>query len=471
MAQALGRIGRGGRWPGLVVVALLALTAAVRAPRLGGPALDYDEGVYWQSLRAMGAGHRLYAEVFDSQPPVFLLVLHPLEALGGIAGARLGVLLLALAGIAAGFVAGRALAGVVAGLAVAAVLAADPLAASASVTLQAEGPALALALIAVALAADSRRRSGRAALVGSLLAGEAVALAVLTKLIAASCLVPVAVLLAVPAVHGTPRPAIRIAAGAAGLAGVMAVVLLPFAPDWGLLGHQVVGLHLDTARGAGGGVWTAVVRELPLTVLAMLGVLLAARRTPLLAVVAGGWLLATVAELLATRPVFAHHLVALVPPLALAAGSVAAALERRLAVPSPRRLAAAAAAAVVTVVLGSLSIAPTAELADSGARSALVAGLRDQPAAPWVLVTDDQYAAADAGEDVPPELVDTSLVRIATHDLDAAAVERAARAVGARGVLFATGRLDSLPGLRLWAQAAYPAVVPLPGGAVLYLRR
>ena len=33
---------------------------------------SYDEGVYWQSLRAMLAGESLYHTIFYSQPPMFL---------------------------------------------------------------------------------------------------------------------------------------------------------------------------------------------------------------------------------------------------------------------------------------------------------------------------------------------------------------------------------------------------------------
>ena len=46
-----------------VALLLLVVAVVVRAPLLGGGQIDYDEGVYWQSLRALADGHRLFTEV------------------------------------------------------------------------------------------------------------------------------------------------------------------------------------------------------------------------------------------------------------------------------------------------------------------------------------------------------------------------------------------------------------------------
>src|SRR5713226_368378 len=59
----------------VAIVALFAIAVGMRLYDLGLP-FDrdtYDEGVYWQSLRAMSAGHLLYQQIFYSQPPFFLL--------------------------------------------------------------------------------------------------------------------------------------------------------------------------------------------------------------------------------------------------------------------------------------------------------------------------------------------------------------------------------------------------------------
>src|ERR1700731_1865465 len=77
------------------IVALFAIAIAMRLYQLGLPfdRDSYDEGVYWQSLRAMGAGHTLYGDIFYSQPPFFLLSTFPGYVLFGstLWAARLGI--------------------------------------------------------------------------------------------------------------------------------------------------------------------------------------------------------------------------------------------------------------------------------------------------------------------------------------------------------------------------------------------
>jgi len=424
--------------------------------------------VYWASLRAVGAGHSLYGSVFDSQPPLFLLALHPLEAaLGsGIEASRAGVLALSLVGVAAGFVAARALAGPAAGLAAAVVLAADPLAAAAGVTLQAEAPAMAVGLVAVALAADSRRRGGWWAVVEAGLAGEVAALAVLTKLLAAPVLVPVAILLAVPLAPGSPAPWRRVGAGAVGFVVGSAAVLLPFAPDLHALADQVFGFHLAARTAVGDDIGAALVREIPLVLIAAATLAAAWRRLSMLCATGVGWLAATALALTAQRPLFEHHLVSLVPPLALiAAPTLAGAgawVHRRLGRAGVVALAVAAAAAVV---VGAQPARVTA------GDDPLVAQLRAATRPGALLVTDDQFAVIAAGRDIVPELVDTSFVRIAAGSLDAERIERLAVQDNVDGFMLATGRLGSLPGLPAWVTAHYPAVHHLARGATLYLRQ
>src|SRR5262245_45817250 len=117
---------RGTRLPLIGLAAAFALALVLRAPMLAGGQIDYDEGVYWQSLRALAAGSPLFTSVYSSQPPAFLLLLLPAHlALGGsIAGDRLTVLVVALAGVAAAGRTAWLLAGGRAGVLAAALLAA-----------------------------------------------------------------------------------------------------------------------------------------------------------------------------------------------------------------------------------------------------------------------------------------------------------------------------------------------------------
>jgi 4-amino-4-deoxy-L-arabinose transferase-like glycosyltransferase len=444
---------RGTRAPLLGLAAVLAVALVLRAPLLGGGQVDYDEGVYWQSLRAMAAGSPLFTAVYSSQPPAFLLLLLPahLALGGGILADRLTVLVVSLAGVAAAGRTAWLLAGPWAGVLAAAVLAADPLFFRQSVTLQADGPAVALALVGVTAAAEARFRESRAAAV---LAGAAVAVAMLTKLLAVAALPAAAVLL----LAGRPP---RVAAAAwAALGGLLAgaAVLLPFAAAWPDLWLQSVGLHLGARSLPFGGLDAGtLLRGLPVAVLGVAGGLVAVRRAPLLAAAGGAWAAAGAILLAAQHPLWPHHAVVLVPPLALLAGGLAC-------LPARRELLAAGAVALLATSAASAAYVRMLQQPPGPA----VAALRANTAPGDLVLTDDQYTAALADRRVPPELVDTSFVRVRSGDLTAEQVQAIAERDGVRAVLLTTGRLDGLP-MREWAAQRYPRAMELGGGATLYL--
>jgi len=93
---------------GFVGIEAIVLNARIR---------DFDEGVYWQSVRALIRGEPLFSSVFASQPPAFYYVLLPFGvASPSLASLRLTELLLGLIGLAATYAVARQLAGSVAGL-------------------------------------------------------------------------------------------------------------------------------------------------------------------------------------------------------------------------------------------------------------------------------------------------------------------------------------------------------------------
>src|SRR6185312_5761217 len=107
---------------------------------LQGPSNDYDEGVYWQSLRAMANGHPLFSSIFSSQPPLFLLSVYPFYIGFGqsLSAARLALVFFSVAGIAGVYIAGRTLCNRAIGAVAAVLLALDPLYQHGAHTLQAE---------------------------------------------------------------------------------------------------------------------------------------------------------------------------------------------------------------------------------------------------------------------------------------------------------------------------------------------
>jgi hypothetical protein len=476
---------------GIGVVLLVAL--ALRAPLLAGGQIDYDEGVYWQSLRSLAAGHQLFASVYSSQPPAFLLTLTPAYLLlgGTIVAARTTVLVVALLGIAA---AGRAvwlLAGPAAGLLAAGLVAADPLLFRQSVTLQADGPAIALGLVAVAAAAEARRHPGRLAILLAVGAGAALAVAVLTKLLAAAAFPAVIVLLVAPPI--TAPSAIRLLGAAAlGCVVATAALLLPFIGVWSDLWAEAVSFHLGARSvGLGGLDAPTYLSELPIAALGAVGFLIALWRAPLLAATGAAWTVSATLMLFVQRPLWPHHAVVLAAPLALVAGAVAIALT-----PSPgfagyspdlprrkadfagtpgagerlRRPAAVGFAVLLLAASVGSAVHVRTQQEPAAEAEATVAALRASTAPGDLVISDDQFATALAGRSTPPELVDTSLVRVKSGDLTVDELMVIAERWHVRAVLLRTDRLAAVPGLQAWLEQHFPKSMHLGTGRTLYLR-
>ena len=146
---------------------------------------SYDEGVYWQSLRSMSTGALLYQRIFNSQPPFFLLSIYPIYALFGqtIWSARLGIAIISLFGFLGALLLGKALAGRLGMILALLLLVTNPFYLTASQTLQADGPATALALLAVGLAyLWWETPDGTIGYCLAALTGTTLALSILTKL-------------------------------------------------------------------------------------------------------------------------------------------------------------------------------------------------------------------------------------------------------------------------------------------------
>ncbi len=504
--------GRGRPWQSrhtqlLAVVAVLAV--ALRLFPLGGGMLDYDEGVYWQSLRAMAAGHPLFAQVFSSQPPAFLDLIYPFYALFGqsIAAARLGIAVYSLIGLAAIYVIGRQVAGRWAGLAACALLAFDPAYLAESHTLQAEAPSVAFTLVCVALAVSaaqapvpSRRR------VLAALAGAAFALGILIKLWDVVALVPVALCLAAPlasargfyllprpTARGKPSPGVRptvenLALFALGALAAGALILAPYLPQWDALWSQVVAFPIAAGRTSGHGLRYNLSLLLSnglqylLAIAALVGLVLGLQARDWRVVPPLLWLGASALLLLDQQPLFDHHLVLLSPPLALlaalmlplAVGQAPAAIRRADSMPFAMVASAPLpflvfAVTIATLGLGILRVQDAAASPTTDqARAALALERLTVPGD--VVASDDQYAAALAGRDVPPELVDTSQVRIASGYLTAAQLEAVLTRDDVRAILFESGRFNLIPGFTGWVRANYTEVVDLGDGRGLYIK-
>jgi 4-amino-4-deoxy-L-arabinose transferase-like glycosyltransferase len=455
---------------------------------------EYDEGVYWQSLRAMAHGQPLYSSVFGSQPPGFLLGVYPGYLLLGqsIVAGRIVIALYALVGILALYVIGRMLGGRWVGALAAGLLALNPRFLQEATTLHAEIPSLALSLVGIAVVAIVTHRTvprtWRLLLIVA--AGAALGVALMMKLLAVVALVPAVLFLAAPIVveRGARRAGhetVIVAARACGilLSGLLlacVVSLAPFLPQWSALYEQVIGFHL-VARGTSASGPLANLLLLPdvTWIVAALGLAVALWRRMWAALPLVAWLLAGVLLLVVQRPLFDPHVLILAPPLALLAalGSVAAIeqVQSRWAIRSRESLLETTTfiALAATIVAGLWLDARQTRadiVYDGGTRAQMVQALQDHATPAGIVVTDDQYVAALAGRDPPPALVDTSLVRIATGSLTTEAVERIIQRDDVRVVLFATGRFEHLPGFHAWVEANFRPANSFGDGETLYVR-
>jgi glycosyltransferase XagB len=474
---------------------------------LNTAAVDDAEGVYWQSLRALASGHPLFTSVFSSQPPVFLRSVYPFYVAFGqtLAAARLGVVGYALVALFACASAGRAIGGRWTGVIACALLAVNPFFFTAAHTLQSGVPALALALIAVAMAAMSMRDCAQDTVSTeweaglALASGVALSLGILADLLVAPALIPVLLYLTTPLWRPRRRswsarlvPAFsNLAVFAVGFIVTGAAVLLPLHANWGTFYDQVVAPHFASVLAPDQGLAQHLGQLLTgaqspsvyaLASVALLGLLVAVRRRAWAMIPLVVWLLVAGALLILQNLSVPSQLVLVVPPLALVAGMVWP-LEsaRRPATPAlnaaqSRWSRISMRVAVVAVVLATLLAVVTAVAYDlvqpasePAARTQMAQALDAATAPGDLVVTDDQYVAGLAGRSVPAELVDTSDARMLAGSLTAAQVESIIRSDQVRAVLFARGRLDRIPGFRDWVVQHFTEGIYFGGGNALYV--
>ncbi len=486
---------------GLIALALLGVGVWMRLHQLGLPfdRDSYDEGVYWQSLRALSAGHGLYQQTFYSQPPVFLLSVYPIYILFGqsLWAARLGIALVSLTGLAGAFLLGKALGGRVGALAALLLLIVDPLYMAQSQTLQAEAPSAALSFLAVGLIyLWWERPDGISGICLAVLSTVALSLSILCKLLAVSTLVPVGMVMLAHCWRIAQRkPDERLNAARSLIAGVVAfivitlIVLLPFAGSWHQFWHSVVTFHTDAGT---------YFKSTQASNLGMIGHLLVAltscaalygtvvallrrdwRALPLIA-----WFLVTAIMLWRVVPLFPHHLVALTPPLiALAVLGIAPGTR----IPRDRKSALSiptlATALSLLLILITIALNGRADLRYYRAQqqtsdntvsmqASIIKDLQAATQPDQLVVTDAQFIVARAGRSTPAALVDTSTVRIDTGYVTAQQIIQESARPDVHAVLIYTGRLQNpdLAPFRAWLSQHFHQIKNYGGGKGLWIK-
>ena len=429
---------------------------------------DYDEGVYSETARAAAAGAGLYSEIFLSQPPLligalsraFIMFGPTLATARGVIVAFSVIWLVSLGAVATTGGCRRA-----AIWAIAAALSA-PAFAAASHTVQMEAPAEALAALAVALSLTAARRTGTTGAADALwaAAGAAAGLAIMTKITAFTCLVPLV------AAGGGRRPR-TLAVLASGIAAAAAAAAVWTGAAPGGMWRDAAAFHIAVARampfdpGRAAQVLRAFAAENWLLATLGLGGLAAVLRRPGVVPgrVAAAWLLADLATVLAAHPLWPHHLVILISPLALLSAAGVETLAARGRLPSAALVVLWAAA----VAAGCVALRPAVStaLADAAAdvRAAIPPG--DE------LVADDPMVAFLGGRPVPPALCDTSEARAESGWLTESMLRAALGDRRVRGVVLWRGTFRRLfPAVAGEAAKDFPRRWTTRGGGVILSR-
>lgn len=509
------------------VVLLLAAAVVLHLYHLDLP-FDrdgYDEGVYWQSLRAMLAGNGLYHSIFYSQPPAFLLSTFPVFALFGdtLWSARFAIALVSLLAFPGALLLGKALAGRRGILCALLLLLVNPFFLAESQIIQAEALSVAFTFLAIGFAFLwwQRPDGWRGALLAGF-CGVALVLSILCKLLCISTLVPIALLMFARVwqilrkqPNTSSRSWLPILTGIVCALLTALALVLPFVGSFQDFWAGMVTFH----RAAG--------QALPGTIMGNLHQMKTALFTPLALVAAYGalsallrkdwrvlpllfWLLTTLAMLITFHPLFNHHLIVLEPPfIALAVLGIArpAAYKAELATIEwlplkPERLARwinglALFLILATALLGLWQDVQYYNATNATQVSDAVLNLWQdlqppQPATPgnpwqgdlrvasdlrqaitpdqWV-ITDAQFIAGLADRDTPPALVDTSTVRIKTGYLTLAQLEQIASNPRVHAVLFYTNRfVEQLPTFRAWVARHFHLLHTYGPGLELWVR-
>jgi len=441
---------RSGTKATLAVGAITALVLAIRAALILGPAHDYDEGVYWQSLLAMSDGHALYRDIFYSQPPLFLIVVYGFFVAFGktLVAARIAMVLSSAVNLAAMSWIGFRLAGRTGMVAALVLLGLNYFDLRQAISLEAEAPALALSTLSVALSLEWYERRGSPRLVWLACgAGAAAGAAVLCKLLVVACLLPFCTFAV------ARRDWRGLVAFTAGAAVIFALILARFADRLPQLVTQTIAFHVPVGKAFAAEEvtrWPLIASAFltPLAALALAGVIGAVYLRDVRGAALVLWLCGVVAALSRVTPLWGeHHLSALQPPL-IALGVYGWNFGRKHEM-RPIALAVTLTLFITIIFQAFVSFYSLTSLLKVDSHMAIVRDLRrNVPQTGWV-VTDGQAIAAAAGRQTPPFLVDTSLVRIRSGYLTSAEMIQQTNNPQVRAVLIASSRFH-LPQMRLF---------------------
>jgi hypothetical protein len=475
-----------------LLVSFLLLLAFVIAwqTNLSKPyAIDADEGLYLLSADMVISGYPQYASLFSPYPPLFLEILGlAFRAFGHtVVAGREVIVFFSLVSLSAIAWIGWRLAGPFASPMAMLCLGLSYTFFQQSQIVQSDMPALAFALLAVAIVLPvAGSLSSKRIIAGGVL----FALAMLCKLLVASMILPILFLLTLaPISNNTKRwrflPVERSSASILvrrlfifSLASVTTCFLAFLGHDLSAAYDQIIGFHLEKKVYYSGHMFQNLllllaqpVREPGVVLLAAAGLVILLVRNPIAAVWICLWALATGLFLLDHSPLFHHHLVLFFPPFAVAA---AASVLWATTLHLRHRAKLLAPVLLLTLPLIGLNsdedlqwsvqrdlaaLSPTPSKEDQEQEALHLMRSYTQPED--LVVSDQPMQLFIAERQPPPSLNETSYARIESGSLtDEQAISASE---DAQMIVFWTGRLELLPQYKQWVQSNFQLLQQLEG--------
>ncbi|HID63046.1 MAG TPA: hypothetical protein EYP49_09945 [Anaerolineae bacterium] len=471
---------------GLVLVSLIGFLAAWQIGHLGAHNWLYDEAGYIAVPWMVATGHTLYTEVYSPSPPLFNLSVAVAFKIWGnsVEVARAVIVAYSALGLLAAALLAREISGRVAGLAAVLLLFFSPEYFRLSRVTMSEVPAASLALISL-LASLLYWRHGRKGWL--VLSGLAMAASLLVKLVTLFALPLPLLSLALrhlyPLTSNARRPpagkmkgmALDFALWAASFCLPILLCLLIYDPR--AMYEQAVALHwqgrefhpVDYNR-RGPRILGYLWQDQGLLMLALGGSLSCWLRRSRQALLVIAWFLLATVMMANQAPLTAHHMLPMVPPLAILAGVMAQeGWDSWLALIRHGRWRRALLPAV-SVALVAFYLVNWPALAESN-RQAMAGtntpeglvedaiSLLEQVTAPGdFVISDDPLIVLLAGRNIPPTLSGADWRRLRVGYLTAEQLVALSDQYDASAIVFWRERFDSLPTYTQWVEARFEAV-------------
>jgi hypothetical protein len=471
---------------GLVLLSLIGLLFAWQVSKLGAHNWLYDEAGYIAVPWMVKAGHSLYTEVYSPSPPFFTLsVVAAFKICGNsVEVARAVIAAYSALGLLAVALLAREIRGRVAGLAAVLLLFFSPEYFRLSRVTMSEVPAVSLALVSLLASLVYWRRGQRGWLI---LSGLAMAASLLVKLVTLFAFplpfLGIALRHFYPPAPDTGRSmaekvkemALDFAVWVASFCLPILLCLLIYDPR--AMYEQAVALHwrgrefhpVDYNR-RGPRILGYLWQDRGLLILALGGSLSCWLRRSRQALLIVAWFLLVAAMMVNQAPLTAHHMLPMVPPLAILAGvMVQESWDSWLALIRQRRwqkmlLPAIGVGVVAFYLVNWPAVAKSnqEEMTRTNTPEGLVedaVSLLEQVTAPGdFVISDDPVIVLLAGRKIPPMLTGADWRRLHVGHLTAEQLIALSEQYEASAIVFWRERFDSLPPYVQWVEDRFEAV-------------